>query len=177
MASRLAQITNQLAPDANAIKKSDYAVLEQPIGTTRRLRVACVGAGMSGMNMIRTLRLHLTNYEHVVYEKNPQVGGTWYENRYPGCKCDVPSHNYQFSWRPNPEWSEFFSPASEIQEYLCRVCEEEKMGEVIKFEHLVNRAEWREETGTWRLSVLNQRTNETFEDYCHFLLDGSGILK
>lgn len=97
---------------------------------------------MRGMNMIRTLRIHLTNYEHVVYEKNPEIGGTWFENRYPGCKCDIPSHNYQFSWRPNPEWSEFFSPASEIQDYLCRVCDEEKMRDVIKTEHQVTGGIW-----------------------------------
>ncbi|KAJ3949097.1 uncharacterized protein N0V96_000209 [Colletotrichum fioriniae] len=70
--------------------------------------------------MIRTFRQKLTNFEHIVYEKNPEVGGTWYENRYPGCKCDIPSHNYQFSWKPNKEWSNFLSPAEEIQAYLCR---------------------------------------------------------
>ncbi|KAJ4176313.1 hypothetical protein NW755_014487 [Fusarium falciforme] len=126
--------------------------------------------------MIRTLRLHLTDYEHVVYEKNPQIGGTWFENRYPGCKCDVPSHNYQFSWRPNPEWSGFFSTATEIQEYLCRVCEEEKMHEKIKLKHQVTGARWDEDDSIWRLKILNLEENIEFNDFCHFLLDSTGIL-
>lgn len=75
-----------------------YTVLEEPLGTTRHLRIITIGAGISGINMIRTLRKTMTDYEHVVYEKNPEVGGTWYENRYPG-KCERSSieSNYQAS--------------------------------------------------------------------------------
>src|SRR5690349_19490321 len=98
---RIGQLVSHLSrPLESAVPP--YQVLKQPLGTTHHVRIVTMGAGMSGINMIRTLRLHLTDYEHVVYEKNPQIGGTWFENRYPGCKCDVPSHNYQFSWRPNP---------------------------------------------------------------------------
>jgi len=77
---------------------SVYKVLEQPLGTARHVRIITIGAGASGISMIYTLRTSLINYTHTVYEKNPQVGGTWYENRYPGCKCDIPAHNYQYSW-------------------------------------------------------------------------------
>ncbi|KAH8902042.1 FAD/NAD(P)-binding domain-containing protein [Coniochaeta sp. PMI_546] len=179
--ARLGQLAGQLAAavaDArtSANIASSYKVLEQPLGTARPIRIVGIGAGMSGMNMIRTLRLHLTDYEHVVYEKNPKIGGTWFENRYPGCKCDIPSHNYQFSWRPNPEWSAFFSPAEEIEDYLYRVCEEEKMHDHIMLEHQVTRAEWDETGGVWHLKVTNLRTNTAIDDYCHFLLDSCGIL-
>lgn len=169
-----------LAAEAAPIATNDapcYQILEEPLGSTRHIRIVGIGAGMSGINMIRTLRLHLTNYEHVVYEKNASIGGTWYENRYPGCKCDVPSHNYQFSWRPNPEWSSFFSPAPEIQAYLCRVCDEENMSNVIKTEHQVERAEWDEKKGNWLLKVRNLHDNNVFDDHCDFLLDTCGILK
>lgn len=125
--------------------------------------------------MIRTLRKQLANYEIVVYEKNPTVGGTWFENRYPGCKCDIPSHNYQFSWRPNPEWTSFFSPAKEIEEYLCRVCEEEGMGESIRTRHEVVFAQWDEGQGKWRVRVSSEA--EVFEDSAHYLVDARGILK
>jgi cation diffusion facilitator CzcD-associated flavoprotein CzcO len=127
--------------------------------------------------MIRTLRLSLSNYELVVYEKNEDIGGTWFENRYPGCRCDVPSHNYQFSWRANHEWSNFFSPAKEIQQYLCKICDEEGMRDVIKPSHKVSSARWDEEKGIWNIEVKNQTTNEVFDDYANFLLDGTGILK
>jgi cation diffusion facilitator CzcD-associated flavoprotein CzcO len=154
-----------------------YKILEEPLGTRQHVRIVGIGAGMSGLNMIRTLRLHLDNYEHIVYEKNPEIGGTWFENRYPGCKCDIPSHNYQFSWRPNPEWRGFFGSASEIQAYLCQVCEEEKMRDVIKTRHQVEHAEWDEVDAVWRLKIIDSEKNVTFDDYCHFLLDGTGILK
>ncbi|KAK2073106.1 hypothetical protein P8C59_007412 [Phyllachora maydis] len=131
-----------------------YRVRETPLGTAKHIRIVGIGAGASGLNMIRTLRLDLTNYEVTVYEKNAEVGGTWYENRYPGCRCDVPSHNYQFSWRPKHDWSNFHAPAEEIEEYLCELCDEEGMRDVIKTRHEITE----------------------FDDYAHFLLDGTGIL-
>lgn len=127
--------------------------------------------------MIRTVRKRLSNVEHIVYEKNPDVGGTWFENRYPGCKCDIPSHNYQFSWRHNPEWSAFFSPAEEIHGYLKKVCEEEDMMGLIKLQHMVKAAVWDEARGVWNITVKDLATEKEFDDYCHFLLDSSGILK
>ncbi|TGJ82536.1 hypothetical protein E0Z10_g6203 [Xylaria hypoxylon] len=158
------------------IVREPYSVLEQPLGTAKHVRVVGIGAGASGLNMIRTLRRNLKNYEHVVYEKNSKIGGTWFENRYPGCKCDVPSHNYQFSWRPNPEWSNFFSPAEEIEKYLDCVCEEEHMMDVIKTQHKVVGAWWDESRGLWDLSVQNLETGEEFRDHANFIIDASGIL-
>ncbi|KAK1450664.1 monooxygenase [Colletotrichum cuscutae] len=126
--------------------------------------------------MIRTFRQKLTNFEHIVYEKNPEVGGTWYENRYPGCKCDIPSHNYQFSWKPNKEWSSFLSPAEEIQAYLCRLCDGEDLRRQIKTNHLVTGAFWDEDAGRWTVRVKNLEDGVEFEDHCEFLLNASGIL-
>ncbi|KAN0095510.1 FAD/NAD(P)-binding domain containing protein [Hyaloscypha variabilis] len=138
---------------------SVYKVHEQPLGTARHVRIITIGAGASGISMTHTLRTSLTNYTHTVYEKNPQVGGTWYENRYPGCKCDIPAHNYQYSWKPNPEWKSFFGSAEEINAYFSRVCEEDDLGREIKTEHRVD-----------------LRNGVVFDDYCHFLLNASGIL-
>lgn len=154
-----------------------YKVAEKPLGAGRHLRIVGIGAGASGLNMIRTLRKTLTDYEFIIYEKNDDVGGTWHENRYPGCKCDVPSHNYQFPWRPNPEWTNFFAPAEEIRQYLCRMCDEENMRDSIKTLHQVTGALWDEERGVWNLNIKNLATGEEFHDEAHFVLDGSGILK
>lgn len=71
-------------PSNGTADGAPYTVLEQPLGTTRHLRIITIGAGISGLNMIRALRKTMTDYEHVVYEKNDEIGGTWYENRYPG---------------------------------------------------------------------------------------------
>ncbi|KAI3334759.1 hypothetical protein F4824DRAFT_178976 [Ustulina deusta] len=157
-------------------EREPYSVLEQPLGTAKHVRIVGIGAGASGLNMIRTLRRNLKNYEHVVYEKNSKIGGTWFENRYPGCRCDVPSHNYQFSWRPNPEWANFFSPAEEIEQYLDRICEEEHMMDAIKTRHRVVGAWWNESRGLWDLRVQNLETGEEFRDHANFIIDASGIL-
>ena len=62
--------------------------------------------------------------DHVVLERADDVGGTWRDNTYPGCRCDVPSHLYSFSFAPNPEWTETYSPQPEIRAYLRRTAEE-----------------------------------------------------
>ncbi|KAI1268611.1 hypothetical protein F5Y18DRAFT_236215 [Xylariaceae sp. FL1019] len=155
---------------------ASYKVLEQPIGVARHIRVVAIGAGASGINMIRTMRKRLNNFDLTVYEKNQMVGGTWFENRYPGCKCDIPSHNYQFSWSPNPEWRGFFSTSEEIEAYLCACCEKEKLYGAIKTSHQVVGARWVEDTGIWDIKVRNLADGTDFDDWCHFLLDCSGIL-
>ena len=182
--SRLSQISGHLhgaegAPCelATATGPSSYEILEEPLGTSRHVRIVTIGAGASGINLIRTIRRSLQNYEHVVYEKNEKPGGTWFENRYPGCRCDIPSHNYQFSWRPNPEWSNFVSPAAEIEAYLCGICEEENMAECIKTLHKVTAARWNESVGVWELRVQNLTTGEEFADRANFLVDGTGVMK
>ncbi|ROT37421.1 phenylacetone monooxygenase [Sodiomyces alkalinus F11] len=155
-----------------------YSIQEVPFGTPRYLRIITIGAGASGLNMIRTLRntLPTSSFEHVVYEKNAEVGGTWFENRYPGCKCDVPSHNYQFSWRKNPEWSSFFAPAAEIEAYLCKLCDDECMRPSIKLSHTIVGARWSEATSRWQLKVHDHEMDVVFNDHADFLIDATGIL-
>ncbi|KAK4145439.1 putative sterigmatocystin biosynthesis monooxygenase stcW [Dichotomopilus funicola] len=155
---------------------AEYSIQEAPLGSARHVRVVCVGAGASGLSLIRALRLQLTDYEITVYEKNADVGGTWLVNRYPGCRCDVPSHSYQFSWKQKKDWSNFFSAAEEIGAYLCQVCEEEGMRESIKTLHQVVSARWDEKEGQWDLMVRNLETKEEFSDSATFLVDGTGIL-
>lgn len=154
-----------------------YTIDERPLGKPKHLRIICVGAGVSGINLVRTLRLNLNDYEAVVYEKNESVGGTWFENRYPGCKCDIPSHCYQYSWRPNKEWSNFFATAEEIQAYLHKVCEEENLMQAIKLSHQVAAARWDEDSGLWNVRIRNLQTGEEFDDSADFLINGCGILK
>lgn len=71
---------------------STYQVTEHPLGTLRKLRVVTIGAGASGLNMAHQIELHMENVEHVIYEKNADVGGTWFENR----SVTVPALRYMF---------------------------------------------------------------------------------
>src|SRR3954467_7567289 len=82
-------------------------------------RVAIVGSGFAGLGMAIRLKQEGEN-DFVVFERAGDVGGTWRDNTYPGCQCDVPSHLYSFSFAPNPNWSRTFSKQPEIQSYLQR---------------------------------------------------------
>ena len=94
-----------------------------PIFTPQSVSVVCVGAGVSGIALAITLQQILENYTLEIFEKNSDVGGTWFENRYPGCACkdllqaqdaytpglsqgDVPAHAYAYTFEPNPDWSQ-----------------------------------------------------------------------
>ncbi|KAI4597981.1 hypothetical protein KJ359_003789 [Pestalotiopsis sp. 9143b] len=127
-----------------------YTIHEHPLGTARKVRIVIVGAGASGLNAIKTFRERLTNFESVVYEKNPSVGGT----------C----------------WASFFSPAKEIEGYLCRLCEDEHMLEEIKLEHEVVGAYWDEKAALWKVTVNSVASGIVFHDHCDFLLNANGIL-
>lgn len=80
------------------------------------VRVAVVGAGFAGIAMAR--RLAAAGEDFVVLERRAGVGGAWYDNRYPGVACDVPSHLYGFSDIPHPGFSRQFAPGAEIRRYL-----------------------------------------------------------
>lgn len=82
-----------------------YQILEKPSRVGRKLRIICLGGGASALNLAHEIDISPLDLELVCYEKNPSIGGTWYENRYPGCGCDIPSINYQFSWAPSPDWT------------------------------------------------------------------------
>ncbi|HVD58649.1 MAG TPA: NAD(P)-binding protein, partial [Thermoleophilaceae bacterium] len=80
-------------------------------------RIAIVGSGFSGIGMaVRLMRDG--EHDFVLLERASELGGTWRDNTYPGCRCDVPSHLYSFSFAPNPSWSSTFSPQPEILDYL-----------------------------------------------------------
>ena len=81
--------------------------------------IAIIGAGFSGLGM--AIRLKQAGIEDfVVLERAEELGGTWRDNTYPGCQCDIPSALYSFSFAPNPNWSRFYPLQEEIRDYLRR---------------------------------------------------------
>ncbi|KAK4217664.1 hypothetical protein QBC37DRAFT_39521 [Rhypophila decipiens] len=168
--------TTAVSQSRDIVTLANYNVREQPLGSARRIRIVGIGAGLSGLNMIRTLRLALDNYDFVIYDKNAEVGGTWFESRYPGCRCDIPSHSYQFSWRPKHDWSNFHATAQEIESYLREVCNEEGMGDSIKTSHQIVSARWIEDEAKWQLRIKDLKLGTVFLDHADFLVNGTGIL-
>ena len=90
LANRLEKCTSNQASKIPQLHISeDYEVKEVPLGTLRPVRVICIGSGASGVNLAYQVQQNVLKTDLVIYEKNPAIGGTWYENRYPGCKCDI----------------------------------------------------------------------------------------
>lgn len=82
--------------DTTAASPAYHTTLDDvPIDDSRRLRVIVIGAGFSGINCGVRIPQRLRNVDLTIYEKNSDVGGTWFENRYPGCACDVPGNSYR----------------------------------------------------------------------------------
>ena len=71
------------------VDSTGYRIREEPFGTRRKVRVVLMGAGASTVNFLKKAEESVQNLEVIVYEKNHDIGGTWLENRYPGCACDV----------------------------------------------------------------------------------------
>lgn len=155
---------------------NQYALEEHPLGDPKPLKLICIGAGATGLNLAYRTRKHLTNVELTVYEKNPSVGGTWFENAYPGCACDIPSHIYQFLWALNPDWSVFYATGPEILRYITDTAEKFELNQYVKTHHLVTHAQWFEHEGVWKVKVLDQLSGQEIEDWCHFLVNGAGFL-
>src|SRR5215210_493316 len=114
--------------------------------------VAVIGTGFAGLGMAIRLR-QMGVEDFVVLERANGVGGTWRDNTYPGCQCDVPSRLYSLSFAPNPDWSRSFSRQGEIQAYLRRLVREHGLEGSLRLDCEVSGASWDEEAGCWRLET------------------------
>ncbi len=123
-----------------------------PTGMAVDVDVAIVGTGFSGLGMAVQLQQR-THHSFVLFEKGPALGGTWRDNDYPGCACDVPSHLYSFSFAPNPRWSRMYAPQEEILAYLRRVADEHRLHPHIRLNAELATAELDERAGCWRLEL------------------------
>jgi cation diffusion facilitator CzcD-associated flavoprotein CzcO len=89
----------------------------------------------------------------VVLEGAPSLGGTWRDNTYPGCACDVPSALYSYSFAPNPEWTRFYAPHDEIRAYLERTAARLGVTPQIRLNTWLDRANWNEAERVWELTT------------------------
>ncbi|MEV6643485.1 NAD(P)/FAD-dependent oxidoreductase [Amycolatopsis sp. NPDC051371] len=137
---------------------------------TERFKVVIVGTGFSGLGQaIQLEKAGIRDY--VILEKAGEVGGTWRDNSYPGCACDVQSHMYSFSYEQNPDWSRSFSPQPEIFEYLKGVAGKYQLREKIRFGVELTGAHWDERERRWTATTRDGR-----EYVAQFLVSGVGGL-
>ncbi|MEE1824595.1 NAD(P)/FAD-dependent oxidoreductase [Streptomyces sp. BE20] len=114
------------------------------------VRVAVIGSGFGGLGAgVRLRRAGITDF--VILERADSVGGTWRDNSYPGCACDVPSHLYSFSFAPNAEWPRSFSGQPDIRAYLEKVTDVFGLRPHLRFGTEVTEARWDDERAHWRI--------------------------
>lgn len=111
-----------------------------------------IGAGFSGLGAAITLK-QAGYTDMVILERAGDVGGTWRDNTYPGCRCDVQSNLYSYSFAPKADWSESFPSQPELWDYLRSVTSKQGLRDYLRFGHEVTGARWDETSGRWRVST------------------------
>lgn len=192
MANDPTLIVNGIPDEANGDKPSPPERYGEPLPSswiplykkpqrtpTRKLRIACIGAGISAMNLAYKIyhewRDTLGDHtELVIYEANDDIGGTWLVNKYPGVACDVPAHIYSFVHEPNPDWSSYYAPGGEILQYFKKTVAKYGLDRDVKTGHRVSHAQWNEDAGKWNLQLETKEGK--LADSCDILVSAVGFL-
>jgi cation diffusion facilitator CzcD-associated flavoprotein CzcO len=132
-------------------------------------RALIIGSGFSGLGMGIALRRQGVDF--LILEKAEEIGGTWRDNTYPGCACDIPSHMYSFSFEPKADWTHMWSFQPEIFDYLKDVVDKHDLRRHIRFGVHVDRAHWDEGEARWH--VFDAAGQEFI---AQFLVSGAGGL-
>lgn len=123
--------------------------------------VAIIGTGFSGLGMAIKLK-EAGDHSFVVLEQAGDVGGTWRDNTYPGCRCDVESHLYSYSFAPNPEWTNTYATQPEILAYLRGLTDSYGLRPFIRFGAGVTSATWDEAAARWRVQTTKGEWSARF---------------
>lgn len=134
-----------------------------------RTQFAIIGAGAGGLCAGIKL-LESGREDFLIFDRNEQIGGTWYRNTYPGAACDIASHLYCYSFAPNPDWSRPFAPQREILAYLQRVADEYGLAPHLRLGNGVASARWDEERARWQLVLESGEAVEA-----RFLVSAMGM--
>jgi 4-hydroxyacetophenone monooxygenase len=134
--------------------------------------VVVIGAGVAGL--CAAIRLQGAGIPYTVVEKNAEVGGTWYENRYPGAGVDTPNHIYSYSFAKN-DWSRYFALQGEIQAYFEGVADKFKVRDHMRFSTRVESARYDEATARWTVRIAGP-DGKTEELQANVLISAVGLL-
>ncbi len=144
--------------------------MSTPPETGRVLDVLVVGAGFAGICAGKKL-LDAGIHDFLIVEKSAGIGGTWWDNTYPGAACDVASHLYCFSFAPNPDWSRTYSPRPEIQAYLENCVDRFGLRRHLRHGKELQRLEFLRERGLWRAFFADGECR----DARHVILGNGGL--
>lgn len=138
--------------------------------TAEQHDVVIVGAGFGGIGA--AIQLKRLGYDDIVIlDREPDLGGTWYVNRYPGLAVDVPSTTYSYWFEPNPYWSRLFAPGPEVKRYAEHVADKYDVRRHMRFNTTVAGARWDDDARQWRVSLVGGETLTA-----RFLITATGFL-
>lgn len=164
-------LLEELALDGDELRAPHWN--KTVIAPDRPFSALVIGAGMSGIAAAH--RLRQAGVEVSIIEKNADVGGTWLENRYPGCRVDIQNHMYSYSFAQRHDWPYFFSPRPVLHEYFRDCAEQFGLMPLIRFETEVESASWDEDTQQW-VVVSRGVDGRRHEDRAEILVSAVGQL-
>ncbi|KAK4939724.1 hypothetical protein LTR10_020008 [Elasticomyces elasticus] len=164
---------------AERLEEICIPMLDQVAYKPRKLRVGTIGAGYSGLCLAHKIQHEHPEMqqfiEHVIFEANDDIGGTWKVNSYPGVQCDVPAHIYAFPFDPNPDWSKFYADGPEILEYMQKTVKQWNLDRDIQFSTRVVALDWLEDQGKWKIRVRKDGQEER-DELVDVLVSAQGFL-
>lgn len=139
-------------------------------------RLIVIGAGTAGIALASRLRFQLGYKNFIIYERENDIGGTWYLNTYPGVGCDVDSHLYSFSFNPNPNWSKRFADQAEILEYLHDTADKFGARQHVQLRTEVVSAKWIVPRRVWQVVLRDMSTGLEFTQEAEMLISCVGTI-
>ena len=119
--------------------------------------VVIIGTGFAGVGMaIKLQQAGIHSFKLI--ERSNEVGGTWRDNTYPGCECDVQSHLYSLSFEPKSDWSKKYSTWNEIRDYIIDVADKHNLRQKIQFNTALSGASFDKDSGTWLINLSDGST-------------------
>ncbi|TVY59578.1 FAD-binding monooxygenase ktnD, partial [Lachnellula suecica] len=139
---------------------ANFELEDHPIDAPSKIRVAIIGAGLSGITAGILLPVKVPGIDLTIFDKNADVGGTWFENTYPGVRCDIPANVYQATFEPKTQWIEEYAQGAEILDYWQGVARKYNVYKYLKLKHKILGNVWDEAQGKWNVEVENLETGE-----------------
>ncbi len=121
-------------------------------------KVLVIGAGLTGL--LASIELERAGYDHILIEKNEEVGGTWWKNRYPGVGVDTPSHFYSYSFEISPEWNHYHPHGADMREYFQSVADKYGLRSNIRFRTIVHSLDFDQDGAIWNVTVEDLKTGQ-----------------
>src|SRR5262245_14002636 len=151
------------------------AISPEPLNPPADFNVVIIGAGVTGVLAgLKLQQLGLSSF--TILEKNPEPGGTWWQNSYPGCRVDTPSLLYSYSFAPDPGWPEHFSHQPELLNYVKKIAATNNLRDRLRCNTSVETMTWNEKRAVWDLGV-RRSDGSTERISANFVIGATGLLR